>query len=293
MSTLDTIDQETLVTAVAAGDEVGIYQASSGRTKKVALGSLLPLSGRYRILTQYINGSLTGLGNSTAGIATQTWAADVFVPYVKAWTGIGILNGATVGTDKGLVILWSNTGAVLATSALAGATTSGASAFQQYAFTTPYTNLQPGEFFLGYSSNGATDNFQSIKTATVIDVLTGTQTAQVFGTVTALTPPTTFTANVGPDRVHPLLSLSSGTWGRSQGRSFFPSSSTQTNNRQRSWHSPALTGSATYGSRQPPPASAARPSRLTPAFHSVELSHRLRQLRSARLPRPTVPWRSP
>ena len=198
MSTLDTIDQETLVTTVAAGDEVGIFQASSSRTKKLALGTIVPLTGRFRIATQYINGSLTGLGNSTTGIATQTWAADVFIPYIKAWTGIGILNGTTVGTDKGLVILWSATGAVLATSAVAGATTSGASAFQQYAFTATYTNLQPGQFFLGYSSNGTTDTFQSIKTATVIDVLTGTQTAQTFGTVTALTPPTTFTANVGP-----------------------------------------------------------------------------------------------
>lgn len=198
MSTLDTIDQETVVTGMATGDEVGIYQASSGRTKKATLGLIMPFSGKYRIFTQYITGSLTALGTSVTGVTTTSWIADIFVPYVKAWTGIGILNGATVGTDKGLVTLYDTTGAVLATSALAGVTTSGASAFQQYPFTATYTNLNPGRFWLGYTTNGTTDNFQAIKTATILDALTKASTGQVFGTPAAQTVPTTFTADVGP-----------------------------------------------------------------------------------------------
>lgn len=199
MSTLDTIDQEAVVTTFATGDEFGIYQASSKRTKKATVDLILPFSGRYRILMQYINGSLTALGTSTAGIATQVWFGDIFVPYINTWTGIGILNGATVGTDKGLVALYDSAGNLLANSAIAGVTTTGASVFQQYPFTATYANVKPGRFWLAYSSNGTTDNFQSIKATTVIDVLSGTSTGQVFGTVPpTITPATTFTADKAP-----------------------------------------------------------------------------------------------
>lgn len=199
MSTLDTIDQETAVTTLAAGDELGMYQASGGRTKKVTVDKLVPFTGKYRIFNQYITGSLTALGTSTAGIATQVWWGDIFVPYINTWTGIGILNGATVGTDKGIVALYSATGTLLANSALAGATTSGASAFQQYAFTATYANLIPGRFWLAYTSNGTTDNFQTIKATTILDALSGTTTGQVFGTQPAtITPATTFTADKAP-----------------------------------------------------------------------------------------------
>lgn len=198
MSTLDTIDQETAVTLIASGDETGIFQTSTGRTKKVPYSLLVPFTGRFRIFTQYITGSLTALGTSTANSSTVANYADIFVPFLNTWTGIGILNGATVGTDKGIVSLHDNLGAVLATSALAGATTSGASAFQQYNFTATFKNKYLGQYYIGYTQNGATDNYQTIKTATVLDVLTQTATGQVFGTVAALTPPTTFTADKGP-----------------------------------------------------------------------------------------------
>lgn len=198
MGTTDTIDAEAAITLIAAGDETAIFQASSSRTKKVPYSLLVPFTGKFRIFTQYITGSLTGLGTSTTNSSTVANYADIFVPYLNTWTGIAILNGATVGTDKGIVSLHDNLGNVLATSALAGATTSGASAFQSYNFTATFKNKYLGQYFIGYTSNGTTDNIQTIKTATILDSLTQTATGQVFGTVAALTPPTTFTADKGP-----------------------------------------------------------------------------------------------
>lgn len=199
MSTLDTIDQETAVTSVATGDEAGIYQASSGRTKKVSLGLVAPFTGRFRFLTAPVGwAAYSSTGTNTTLVNGTTLYADLVIlkPSVLL-TGIGVLNGATVGTDKGLVSLYDSAGNLLANSALAGATTSGANAFQQYAFTATYTTLNPGRFWIGYQSNGTTDTLRTIAASTWADVLT-TGATGTFGTIAAFTPPTTFTADKGP-----------------------------------------------------------------------------------------------
>lgn len=160
---------------------------------------LVPFVGRYRWPTIGGNlGTLSSLGTNKTLVSGTVYVADIFIPLASVTlTGIGVLNGATVGTNNGLVSLYDSNGNLLANSALAGALTSGANTFQQYAFTATYTTIKPGRFWVGYQANGTTDTIRTVATATWIDLLT-TSTAGTFGTLPAVTPPTTFTADVGP-----------------------------------------------------------------------------------------------
>jgi hypothetical protein len=122
MGTTDQIDQESLVTNIATSDEFPIYQASSKRTKKVTSDLMLPLTGRFRFLTAPVGwAAYSSTGTNTTLVNGTTLFADVVIlkPSVPL-TGIGVLNGATVGTDKRIVYLYDSAGNLLANSALAG-----------------------------------------------------------------------------------------------------------------------------------------------------------------------------
>lgn len=136
------------------------------------------------------------MGTNTTMVAGTILWAEVYFPQDVTITGIKVLNGATVGTDKGIVALYGNNGDLRANSALAGATTAGANALQSYAFTTPYAAVR-GRHWLAYQSNGTTDTIRTVAASTFIDVLTTSATG-AFGTLTQLTVPTTFTADKGP-----------------------------------------------------------------------------------------------
>ena len=141
--------------------------------------------------------ALTGYEtNGVASIAGQIYMTEIFVPYKQTWTGAGILNGTTVGTDKAIVALYGTNGALLANSAVAGTTTAGASVFQNIAFTAPIT-LVPGRYFIAVQLNGTTDTLRHLLAANG-SVACTSSTAGAFGTVpSTMTAPTTFTTAVG------------------------------------------------------------------------------------------------
>jgi hypothetical protein len=151
--------------------------------------------GRFRFLTVPISGSLTALGHSTTDTAGGLFIADLRVDRLMVTTGGAILNGATVGTDSNACCLYDYSGTLIASSA--AAVTSGASAMQQRAWVQP-TVLAAGQYFLVYQTNGTTDNFQTIPTATWLDVLAETLTGTAGSPPANITVPTTFTANTGP-----------------------------------------------------------------------------------------------
>jgi hypothetical protein len=156
-------------------------------------------TGRFRFPTITFGSTAYGsVGTATSSVAGTVYFADVFVGRDFKATGIGILNAGTIGTNLGIVALYDSGGVLLANSALAGAVTVGANAFQQYAFTATVQVQGPAQYWIAYQANGATDNFRTIAASTFVDVLTKSQTG-VFGTIPAtFTPPTTFTADVGP-----------------------------------------------------------------------------------------------
>lgn len=141
--------------------------------------------------------SLTG-GTSTAGVATTLFMSQIQVHAGVTLTGIAINNAATVGTNKYIVALFDYQGKVVATSALAGVTTAGASVYQKVAFTAPVLISGATAYWVGLYINGTTDAFYTLPASKAGGGLAGTVTGQTFGTVVAVTPPTTFTAGAGP-----------------------------------------------------------------------------------------------
>lgn len=137
-------------------------------------------------------------GTSTTPSTTTTYLSQVFVPVNTLVTGINVLNAATVGTNSWTLAIFDDTGAPLATTLLTGTTTSGASAFQQIALTAPITLKGPGTYWLGGTMNGTTDRFYTIPAAGAWGgLLAGSVTGQTFGSVVAVTLPTTFTTAKG------------------------------------------------------------------------------------------------
>ena len=138
---------------------------------------------------------------NTAGTtigATTVYCSEVFVPANKLLTGIALLNGTTVGTDKQYVILYDSGGTAIANSAVAGVLTATASVYQARAFTAKYYAMGPAQYFACFQSDTGTDSVRMAITGTNDNLLTKGQTSATFGTIPALTVPTTFTTAVGP-----------------------------------------------------------------------------------------------
>lgn len=171
------------------------------RTSGTMTGTLLglnPLPGRRIFETVPIGLVAYGsFGNNTTLVNGTHYCSDVNVTRAMTVTSIDVLNGATVGTDNHLVELYDGSGQLLGNSAVAGAVTSGANAFQDRVLLSN-VSIQPGLYFMCAQSNGTTDTLRMQTTSTFVATET-TSVAGTFGTVpTTLTVPTTFTTNVGP-----------------------------------------------------------------------------------------------
>ncbi len=145
--------------------------------------------------------------NGTAVGATTLYCTEVNLRANKLLTGIGVLNGTTVTANARYVILYDSQGNALANSALAGQASVTASVYETYAFvntaSTPATGkfyaTGPAQYFACIQDNavGSTTVRMAV-TGTNDNILTKGQTGATFGTVPALTVPTTFTTAVGP-----------------------------------------------------------------------------------------------
>lgn len=147
--------------------------------------------------TAWVPGVATNATSATPS-ATVVYMTQIWIPHNVTLTGIGVLNAATVGTNKWIVALFDDGGNVLANSNTSGVTTSGASAFQQVAFTGTYAAKGPRTYWIGVYMNGTTDRYYAIPTIGQANGLAGSVSGQTFGTVAAVTLPTTFTADVAP-----------------------------------------------------------------------------------------------
>lgn len=110
-------------------------------------------------------------------------------------TGVNVLIGGTGGTDLWIAELHDSTGALVATSTTDGTTAGTAASWQQLAFTATY-EAAPGTYYIALQSNGTTAKPATYNSPTST-LVTGSATG-VFATGAAITPPTTYTANLGP-----------------------------------------------------------------------------------------------
>src|SRR5581483_5488504 len=139
--------------------------------------------------------ALTALetAGTAAGAATEIYCMEIDLPYSGMLTGLGVLNGTTVGTNKHFAILYDAGGNVLANSATAGTTTANASTYQKLNFVNKYYAVGPARYFACDGLNGTTDTIRHAVTAVNDNVLGGTITGQTFGTAAAITAPSSFT----------------------------------------------------------------------------------------------------
>jgi hypothetical protein len=140
--------------------------------------------------------ALTAVGTSSVNTTGAICLTEIYIPHWNTWKGLAVLNGTVANTDAVLVALYGNDGKLLANSAIAGTTASGASSFQNRDFLVPVT-LAPGRYFGAYQSAGATATTNRPVAANGVNLLTGS-IAGTFGVVPAtVTVPTTFTTAQG------------------------------------------------------------------------------------------------
>jgi len=162
-------------------------------------GSITTAKMNYQLqLPEIGNVAYTSAGTSTTKAANTMYCTEIDLPYNKYLTGLGMLNGASTGTDKWVLALYDSAGNKLANSATAGVTASGNSTFQKQAFTTPYYAVGPAQYYAcaqGDSGTSATINL--LVTGTADTYLTQKYGSQTFGTLSSITVPTSFNTATG------------------------------------------------------------------------------------------------
>jgi hypothetical protein len=180
----------------ASGQPTQAYQATGDAALNPTIGAPSSPQGP-RILPNGPILAFASLGTSAVHVAGTWYRSEIFVPHLAQWTGVQVLNGATVGTDNIMAALYDTNGVLITNSAVAGALSAGANAFQSLAFLTQPI-LNPGRYFIAVQCNGTTATTRKWAAANGGNQMTQSATG-TFGTVPAsFTPPTTFTADVGP-----------------------------------------------------------------------------------------------
>ena len=192
------IDPTTGLYFPSAGTMAGTV-AGTEIWRQTAAGMQFSRSGGFIAAQTVPIGSVAyaSFGTNKTLVAGTIYWASVYVPSDVTVTNINVLCGTTCTTDNWTTGLYNAAGALIANSALAGQLVATANTFQTFALTAPKAITGPGLYWIGVQSNGTTATMRTVATLTFIDVLTKSATG-VFGTLTALTPPTTFTADVGP-----------------------------------------------------------------------------------------------
>lgn len=193
--TAPSADTSWPVTASNVPDDERTRLTASGLTAlSSASGAALAASPRCWH-TGGVTATQTTDGNDSTPVITETYICEVFVPCNATLTGIAVLNGSAVGTDKLIVALADSTGAVVANSALAGTTAVGTDGFQKIPFTATYAVRGPATYYVLVQCNGTT---YRLNTHILGTFGASKKTGETFGTLTTITAPSTFTTALGP-----------------------------------------------------------------------------------------------
>jgi hypothetical protein len=185
---------ETITTLITSGD--------------VTVGGALGVTGATTF-TGGVVGSLMQAARNVAPAAATTGTDGVPANGTQFVTGIRVENNMTLtninyligsvgGTDKVYGVVYNSAGAVVIASSVSGggATVGTAANIQTLAVTTP-TALTRGLYYVGISMNGNTARLRLVPAHCQAGIWAGS-VSQTHGTVAAITPPTTFTADKAP-----------------------------------------------------------------------------------------------
>jgi len=159
---------------------------AAGQAPQDAMSSLTELA---IMLRQF------GASADKTTVAGSRYYRSTTIGSQKTLTGISVLVGGTGGTDNWIVELHDVNGNLVATSTTSGTLAGTANTWQEIAFTAPVT-VAGGTYFIAVQSNGTTAKV-AVLDSPVSNLLTGSATG-TFGTSASITPPTTYTANLGP-----------------------------------------------------------------------------------------------
>lgn len=178
-------------------DEAGLMnidtQYAAGQNPESASLSMLRLSTMMTFLQNY--------ANHTPVSGTRYYRKFTLGSQVQL-TGIEYLIGTVGGTDKVIVELHDSTGALVATSDTTGVTVGTLGTWQQVPFkpggtgTAAPQTFAAGVYYIALQFNGTTARFDTYN-APGLALPVGSATG-VFGTGASITPPTTYTADLGP-----------------------------------------------------------------------------------------------
>lgn len=130
-------------------------------------------------------------GTDATPVVTETYIAEILLPFNARVTGLALFNGSAVaGNVKG--IIYNSAGAVLGSTA--STAQSGTDAFQRVALSAAL-NLTPGTYYVGWQFNNTGARFNAHP---IGNFGASKKTGETYGTATTITPPTTFTADLGP-----------------------------------------------------------------------------------------------
>jgi hypothetical protein len=130
-------------------------------------------------------------GTDVTPAVTEEFVAEIYVPHPVYVTGFALFNGSAV-TDDVMVQLYSATGKRIVKSA--STLQAGTDALQRVPFSAP-VKLPAGTYYVGVQVDGTTSR---LNCHVLANGGTVKKTGQVYGTFVDFTPPTTFTASVGP-----------------------------------------------------------------------------------------------
>lgn len=149
----------------------------------------------------------TSIGTSEDDVANKRMVTSLYLPRTSKITGVTVLQGTTATTDNITSGIHDSLGNPVVNTGATGVLLATASTFKNLPITANATGAAqtttiltgPALYFVTVNANGATaEALRLLAASTYNNVLTAGTTSVTFGTFAAFTPPTTFTATVGP-----------------------------------------------------------------------------------------------
>ncbi len=134
----------------------------------------------------------TTSGTDTTPVVTEAYISEVAVVFGATITGAKLLNGSGVAGNVTAYLAKSD-GTVVASSA--STAQANAATFQSFAFSTAYA-AKSGKYFLAFTFDDGTT--ARLRTIPMGAGNAGKLTGLTYGTFPNFTPPSTFTASLGP-----------------------------------------------------------------------------------------------
>lgn len=166
--------------------------ATNNALNRGGIGPAMPFTGPTVFHTGSAAPPTTTSGTDTTPVITEEYVSEVFVPCNAPLTGVALLNGSAAAGNL-TVILYDSTGNIVANSA--STAQSGTAAYQQIPFATAYQAKGPAKYFVGLQCSSTSARF---RTHILGNFGAAKKTSQTYGTLTTLTPPSTFTTALGP-----------------------------------------------------------------------------------------------